>query len=278
MAEDLHPNLLKIIEYDEDYDWFVSQYYPSGSLDNYIEKFKGDLKGALIAIRPVVEAVEILHHRGDVHRDIKPHNIFIDNNSLILGDFGLFYFSDSLNTRISETFENIGSRDWMPGWAYGRRVEEVKPSFDVFSIGKVIWSMVSGKPILPLWYFDAGESDVVKLFPKTSDMRLANELFKKCIVQFENDCLEDASALLAEIDKTLAILEVGADHLNINTRRICKVCGIGSYQIQVDEDVLQTEHYGFKPTGSRTMKIFECDNCGHVQIFSFKGDTPKSWQ
>ena len=54
-----------------------------------------------------------------------------DNNNLILGDFGLVFYSDNDKPRVSKTFENVGSRDWMPGWAYGKRVEEVNPTFDV---------------------------------------------------------------------------------------------------------------------------------------------------
>ena len=41
--------------------------------------------------------------------------------------------------RITETFENVGSRDWMPGWAMGM-LADVKPNFDVFSLGKLLWS------------------------------------------------------------------------------------------------------------------------------------------
>ena len=153
MAENFHPNLLKIIEYDKEFDWYVSQFYPDGSLDRKTDLFKGDLYSTLKAIRPIIEAVGILHQKGYVHRDIKPHNIFLDNNNLILGDFGLIYFTDPQKTRISATYENVGSRDWMPGWAYSLRIEDVKPTFDVFSLGKVIWSLLSGKPILPLGYF-----------------------------------------------------------------------------------------------------------------------------
>ncbi len=103
------------------------------------------------AFRPLVEGVAKLHERGFVHRDIKPQNIFIDaNGNLVLGDFGIVFFDDPAHTRLSATFENVGSRDWMPGWAYSVRIEAVKPAFDVFSLGKVLWAMISTKPVLPL--------------------------------------------------------------------------------------------------------------------------------
>ena len=38
----------------------------------------------------VLNALEILHESGNVHRDIKPQNILIDENGTVkLGDFGL---------------------------------------------------------------------------------------------------------------------------------------------------------------------------------------------
>ena len=86
-----------------------------------------------------------MHGKGLVHRDIKPENIFVDESEqLVLGDFGLVFFMDRDRTRLSDAYENVGSTDWMPGWATRMRIEEIKPSFDVFSLGKTIWSMVLG--------------------------------------------------------------------------------------------------------------------------------------
>ena len=141
MSKASHPNLLKILDYDKgSYKWFVSEYHPKGSLKKEQNKklFTGDFVGSLRAFRLLVEGVSQLHiHKGRwVHRDIKPENVFLDsNNKLVLGDFGLIFFADEQHTRISETFENVGSRDWMPAWAMGMRIEYIKTTFDVFCLG-----------------------------------------------------------------------------------------------------------------------------------------------
>ena len=106
-------------------------------------------------MRPLVEAVAALHEVKIIHRDIKPDNIFVTDNGLVLGDFGIAHLEDKDNTRVSETYENVGSRDWMPPWAMGMRLDDVRPTFDVFGLGKVLWSMVSGKSKLRLWYYTA---------------------------------------------------------------------------------------------------------------------------
>lgn len=166
MSENLHANLVRILEVDPDFKWYISEFYPNGTLVDKLEIFKGSFTKTLKAIRPLVEGVAKLHEKGYVHRDIKPHNIFLNSsNDMILGDFGLIYSMDDQHTRFSETYENVGSRDWMPTWAMGIRLEEVKPSFDVFTLGKVLWSMVSGKQILQLWYFNRKRFDVEKMYP-----------------------------------------------------------------------------------------------------------------
>jgi len=259
--------------------WYVSKFYPNGTLADKIDMFKGNLLEAIKAIRPLVEAVATLHKKGYVHRDIKPQNIFLNSNKdLILGDFGLVYFIDDEHTKISETYENVGSRDWMPPWAMGIRIEEVKPSFDVFSLGKVLWSMISGKRILQFWYFNKKQFNVEKMFPDSRAINFANKLFEKCIVEDEENCLPDAGALLEEIDKILSIIDLNADLIDLNTKRTCKVCGRGKYELIVNNNLTRTRNFGFNPTGSRRMKVFTCSYCGNVQLFSYKDELPPAWK
>lgn len=276
MSEIIHPNLLKIVDHDVDSKWFVSEFYPKGSVSKNQGFFVGDFAKALKAFRPLVEGVAELHKKNQVHRDIKPENVFLDsNNNLILGDFGLMFFMDDQKTRISGTIENVGSRDWMPAWAQGR-IEDIRPSFDVFTLGKLLWSLVSGQPKLRLWYFNKPQFNVEVFFPNKKYIELANPLFKKCIVEEETDCLPDASALLEEIDKILLVIENNADRLDLNVKRKCKICGIGNYELIVNEDSSATDSFGFRPVGSRKWKIFTCSNCGNVQLFSYQR-TPKAW-
>lgn len=211
MAAVSHPNLLKILDCDPVEQWFVSEFHASGSIHSQLGRmFKSNFPAALKAFRPFVEGVAELHKRNIVHRDIKPNNIFLASDGrLVLGDFGLVIFTDEAHTRISATLENIGSRDWMPPWAIGVRLENIRPTFDIFSLGKVLWSLVSGSPFLRLWYFKQHEFDVEKMFQKAPYIHLANQLFAQCIVEHEEDCLPNASALLVEVDRILLNISIG---------------------------------------------------------------------
>jgi serine/threonine protein kinase len=269
-----HPNLVQILDVDPDSKWYVSKYYSNGTLAEKSQIFKGNFRSALNSIRPLVEAVAKLPEQGYVHRDIKPQNVFIGtNDELVLGDFGLIYFDDNQHTRISNTYENVGSRDWMPPWAMGMRIEEIKPTFDVFALGKMLWSMVSGKPVLRLWYFNRPQFNIEEMFPESRHIKFANLIFAKCIVEEQKDCLPNASALLEQIDIVMRIIDSNSDMISENIKRYCKVCGIGEYMIIGDSP----RNFGITPAGSRKMKIFTCNHCGHVQLFSYE-ELPPAWK
>ena len=273
-----HPNLLKLLDSDPNGKWFVSQYYPKGTLYNN-RIFVGKPLQALRAFRSLVEGVTHLHKVSKVHRDIKPQNIFLDaQDNLVLGDFGLIFTNYEEHTRISDTLENVGSRDWMPFWATSIRIEDILPNFDVFSLGKVLWMMLSTTPILQLWYYRKDQFNLEKMFPNDPAMKLINNLLDKCIVEEPENCIDDASKLLQEIDTTIASIESGIEAFDSKTDRKCKVCGTGIYKNIANRKQDAILNFGLNPLGDRSFKIYTCSYCGNVQLFYFPKDkNPKAW-
>ena len=262
-----HPNIARMLDANLYQRWFVMEYFPERTLSDQEPRFKGDLFGALTAFRPLVEGVAEIHRKNLVHRDIKPENIFVSpSRGLVLADFGLVFFTDDDRSRVSETYENVGSRDWMPGWAFGMRVEEVRPSFDVFCLGKLLWSLVSGKRKLRLWYHHHDDFELEKMFPGDADIRWAPILLDKSIVEHEKDCLPDAGALLQEIDRVLGALRRKGQVVSDTVARICRVCGLGNYR-----EITGQKFQGL--TGAGGFRIFECPQCGHAEFFS-QGHSP----
>ena len=277
MSEISHPNLLKILDSDTDGKWFVSEFYEKGSLDKSSDLFTGNPAGALRAFRPLVDGVAELHKADCVHRDIKPGNVFIDEkDNLVLGDFGLMYFADDQHTRLSGTWENVGSRDWMPIWAQGQ-IQDATSAFDVFSLGKLLWSMISDTPFLRAWYFREDEFNLEMKFPKSKYTHLLNSLLDKCVVERESDCLPSAGSLLEEVDEVLSVINANADLIHPEIERKCKVCGRGTYQMHLDQE--NPHSFGLNHVSGYSYKIFLCDNCGHMQTFAFRGseEDPPAW-
>jgi hypothetical protein len=152
--------------------------------------------------------------------------------------------------------------DWTPPWALSLRIDEIDPSFDVFCLGKLLWSMVSGSPNLPLWHYDQPEFNLEMKFPHRHSIRLANYLFSKCIVESQKDCLPDATALLEKVDEVLSLIDSHADIVGPKLKLQCKVCGKGNY---AESDA---GSYFMKPVEKRVLRMSICDYCGHVQWFA----------
>ena len=276
-----HPNIVSILDEQLEEGWFTMQYFPNGTLAQRPESYRGNMLAALTAFRPLVDAVSKLHREGWVHRDIKPDNIFVAGDGrLILGDLGLIYFTDDTKTRVSDTFENVGSSAWMPAWAMGMRLEDIRPSFDVFSLGKVLWSMLSGQRILRLWYHHRKQFELENMFPHDPAIRWARKILDPCIVEEENHCLGSASGLLELIDSCLPAIRADRQVFEKGVGRQCQVCNVGTYQLTADKDLRSIENFGLKPTGKNNFKIYSCDNCGHVDLFHIRNseNDPPGWK
>jgi serine/threonine protein kinase len=265
-----HPAIIKILDEKLEERWFVTEYFAGGPLSDNLGLYRGKFLEALRAFRPLVEGVAEMHNKNLVHRDIKPENVFVSaSGSPVLGDFGLVYFMDDDRSRVSDTYENVGSRDWMPGWAMGMRLAEVRPSFDVFSLGKLLWSMVSGRAKLRLWYLHSPDFELEAMFPGDPDIRWARYILDRCIVEDEKDCLADARQLLVKVDKVLMALGRHSQVVHDGVKRICRVCGVGNYS-----EVTGQKSQALSGPGG--LRIFECGNCGHAELFR-QGEFP-AWK
>ena len=268
-----HPSLVKVLDSNLDEKWFVMEFLEGGTLSNHLGTYKGRVLDALRAFRTIVDAVSALHAKKIVHRDIKPDNIFVASKGhLVLADCGLAFRLEDQD-RLTQTFENVGTRDFQPPWSYGKRLEEVQPAFDVFSLAKVLWAMVSGRPKFPLWYFDQEENDLCQIFPNEPAVRYIHEILRKCVVQSENEMkLHDASELLNEVDTTIAALSQGGQLPGWERTLRCRFCGIGTYEKSNSHPIA-----GQLPV-EYERNYFVCNQCGHVELFVWPADNlPAAW-
>ena len=267
-----HPSLVKVVDSNLDDRWFVMEFFEGGALSNDLGKYKGRVLEALRAFRAIVDAVSALHAEKIVHRDIKPDNIFVaPDGHLVLADCGLAFKLEN-QERLTQTFENVGTRDFQPPWSIGMRLADVHPRFDVFSLAKVLWTMVSARPKFPLWYFAKPENDLHLMFPDEPAIQFVHKILEKCVVEQQDAMiLHDASELLSEVDTAIAAVSRGCHVPGRKTRMLCRFCGIGTYKKSDNFQIAGN------PRPQHERNYFLCDHCGHLESFFWPYQAPPAW-
>src|SRR5215211_64321 len=140
-----HPNMLTVYDAGEDDEtpYIAMEYLPGGTLKNRIQE-RGALPPRVAAgvTFEVANALTAAHEKSIVHRDIKPENVLVtDQGHAKVGDFGIARAATA--TAITETDLILGSIRYLsPEQAKG---EKVGPPSDLYSLGVVLYEMLTGR-------------------------------------------------------------------------------------------------------------------------------------
>jgi tetratricopeptide (TPR) repeat protein/predicted Ser/Thr protein kinase len=139
-----HPNIVGIYEVSEAAEKHIiaMEFVDGESLAG--QKLPASKAARILA--EVARAVEYAHSKGVIHRDLKPHNIMIDHDEkAFVMDFGLAKSLEG-NSHITMSGTVVGTPSYMaPEQAAGRTALVGKPS-DVYSLGAVLYEMLTGLP------------------------------------------------------------------------------------------------------------------------------------
>ena len=151
-----HPALVKVYEVGRDpdtgYGYMIMDYVSGGDLHEAIARRLIDKKGpyrvseALAVIRPLLGALEAADQAGIVHRDIKPDNILFDSEGRPrLADLGVAKIADDKTlTRLTLTNIVVGTPAYMaPEQMTDSHSVDIRA--DLYSLGVVLWEMLSGE-------------------------------------------------------------------------------------------------------------------------------------
>jgi tetratricopeptide (TPR) repeat protein len=170
-----HPNIVPVYEVGEiEGRPFLSMpFMNGGSLQQLLAGGPVAPRAAARLLRPVADAVQYAHVRGIIHRDIKPQNILLHRGegsqaseagiaTLTQGssaaataagkgptprltDFGLARVAEE-ESRLTVAGEPLGTPSYMPPEQAAGRTQDIGPSSDVYSLGAVLYSMLTGRP------------------------------------------------------------------------------------------------------------------------------------
>ena len=146
-----HPHIVPLYDSgaSDDSLYFVMPYYEEGTLAARLgREHRLSSKDALRIAGNVAAALEHAHAAGLVHRDIKPSNILFSSGHALLADFGIARAGRRTQPDLTSTGIAIGTPNYMsPEQSAGDRSVDARS--DIYSLGCVLYEMLSGEPPLP---------------------------------------------------------------------------------------------------------------------------------
>ncbi len=172
-----HPNIVKIhdiAQRDGQY-YIIMQLIRGGSLSDRLQEYIDDPKLAAPFMIKVVDAITQAHHRGILHRDLKPDNILVDDRGIpYVTDFGLAKRvvpgaeeKSSETPKSSRNYQSIrspsasasdydsgstlggsllGTPSFMPPEQAKGDLKDISTFSDVYSLGATLFCMLAGRP------------------------------------------------------------------------------------------------------------------------------------
>lgn len=143
-----HPNVVHVYDFFEENGtaYFIMEYLDGYSLKTYIQhaRSKGEVftvESAVYVAKSVLNALELTHADGIIHRDVKPGNIYILSDGTVkLLDFGAARFSDD-EEELTRTV--IITPGYAPPEQYETKSKQ-GPFTDIYAVGAILYEMLTG--------------------------------------------------------------------------------------------------------------------------------------
>jgi tetratricopeptide (TPR) repeat protein len=143
-----HPNIVQIYEVGE-HDgrhYLALEFLEGGSLAHKLHGLPQPGPDAARLVEVLARAVHFAHERGIVHRDLKPANVLLaDGGQPKIADFGLAKLLDG-GTEHTDSGAVLGTAGYMAPEQAGGRSREVGPLADVYSLGAILYELLTGRP------------------------------------------------------------------------------------------------------------------------------------
>ena len=145
IASLVHPHIVRVLDFDveDGIPYLVMDYAPGGTLRTRHPRGTRLPPGIIVSyVKQVAEALQYAHDKNLIHRDVKPENMLLGQNSnLLLSDFGLVLVAQSSRSRTMK--EIAGTAPYMaPEQIQGKP----RPASDQYALGIVVYEWLSGTP------------------------------------------------------------------------------------------------------------------------------------
>jgi len=146
-----HPNIARLLDggtTEDGLPYFVMEFVEGRAIDDYCQQHQLSLPARLELFLKACAAVEYAHRNLIVHRDLKPSNILItaDGTPKLL-DFGIAKLLLPDHPQLAPAQTSILMRALTPDYASPEQIrgEPVSTSTDVYSLGVLLYELLTGK-------------------------------------------------------------------------------------------------------------------------------------
>ncbi len=147
-----HPNILSVLDSGVatvangvDFLWFTMPYVQGLNVWERFEQSGAFTPAEVVRIgRAVADALTYAHEKGVVHRDIKPDNILLEGDRVLVADFGVARAVSEIHEKLTATGMVVGTPTYMsPEQASGER--EIDGRSDIFALACVLYELLAGE-------------------------------------------------------------------------------------------------------------------------------------
>jgi len=141
-----HPNIVTIHDIGEcDGQLFlVTDFIDGVPIDDFVNLQGASVREIVELIVKVCDAIAVAHTAGVIHRDLKPQNIVVDQNSQpYVVDFGLAQSVDDVLPRISEADAVVGTVEYLPPERIAGHHPDTRS--DVYALGMVLYECIADR-------------------------------------------------------------------------------------------------------------------------------------
>ncbi|MCL5270172.1 MAG: protein kinase [bacterium] len=239
-----HRNIVNIHDYNisniSGQSYIAMEYVDGPSLREIIDRqFENSIKINLDYITEILyyaaqlcDALEAAHHKGIVHRDIKPDNVMINSRGEVkITDFGIVHVEQA-------TFTPTGAMLGTPRYMSPEQVtgEKIDGRSDIYSVGILLYEVLVGSP--PFMTGDISYQQVHNppVPPREINPvipQVTNEMILKCLAKKPEDRYPNAMALKQILGQQLDDLGGCAKYNHYQTTDVIEPVGL-DHELDLD--------------------------------------------